>query len=155
PNGHPLMAFATATGPGTYRHNGANANPGHLSIHSPTVAPDGRIFLHSWVDRPYGASDSGSALSESWAAATSKDIGLAGRTLYLNGPAVAVVAGGRSGAVRAYNGANGSQLWSVATPTIDAVATIDPANGNIFVPAGSDDIYVVGLSINGAPLWPG
>src|SRR5262249_9116187 len=155
PNGHPLMAFAPATGPGPYRHNGADANPGHLSMHSPTIAPDGRIFLHSWVDRPYGATDSGAALTQTWAAATAADIGLGDPTLYMNGATLTVVAGGRSAGVKAYHGTSGAQLWSVATPTIDAVATIDPANGHIYVPAGSDDIYVVGLTINGTPLWSG
>jgi hypothetical protein len=153
PLGHPLMAFFVATGPGAYWHNGADAAPWHLGTHSPTVAPDGRIFLHAWVDRPYAGTDHGTYLTESWTAATATGCGLADPTLYVDGAQLLVVSAGRWGVVAAHDGQSGDELWSVGTPTIDATPTIDPANGNIYVGAGSDSIYVVGLDKYGQPLW--
>ena len=61
---NPLMAFNPATGPSTFWHNGANPNPNHLSMFSPTIVPDGRIFPHSWDDRPYAGTDDGTAITE-------------------------------------------------------------------------------------------
>ena len=37
----------------------------------------------------------------------------------------------------------------------DADATIDPANGNIYLPVGTGSIWVAGLDRNGDPLWFG
>ncbi|MGE0481926.1 MAG: PQQ-binding-like beta-propeller repeat protein [Phycisphaerae bacterium] len=155
PNGHPLMAFASTSGPASFRHNGLDPDPSRLGMHSPTVAPDGRIFLHAWVDRPYGATDLGTRLSQTWAASTASDSGLSEPSLYLDAGQLRVVATGRSGRVCMYNGATGAQLWNAVTPTIDATPTIDPANGNIYVGAGDADIWVVGLDKNGQPLWGG
>lgn len=154
PGGHPLMAFATATGPSSYRHNGADPNPWQLSMGSPKIAPDGRIFMHSWVDRPYAGLDSGYAISTAWAAATSANCGLSEPALYNDGGQLKVVVGARDGRVICYDGATGDEMWSVNTGAmIDTSVTIDPANGNIYVGAGDSSVYVVGLSKDGAPLW--
>lgn len=154
PNGHPLMAFATTSGPASFRHNGADAEPWKLSMGSPVVAPDGRIFMHSWVDRPYAGTDSGKAISTTWAAETRTDSGLADPSLYMDGDALRIIATGRNGVVYCFDGLTGELIWSRAVNVaMDASATIDPSNGNIYVPAGSDSVYVVGLDKNGQPLW--
>lgn len=156
PDGHPLMAFLTANGPSQFWHNGGNANPHHFQMDSPTVGPDDMIFLHAWMDRPFGATDNGGGLDESWVAAASGNTGHCDPTLYVTQNMTYVVVGGRSGGVRAYCHSfdcEGDELWIVDTPTIDAAGTIDPANGNIYFPAGSDDIWVVGLTIGGSPIW--
>lgn len=152
PLGHPLMAFAASSGPSSYWHNGTNPNPGQLGGFSPTVAPDGRIFLHSWNDRPYAGIDTGAAINAAWAAASSNS------TCY-NDPAIdaargRVITAGRSGTVRAYNLTGGGELWNIfAGAGSDATGTIDPATGNFYAPAGFDDIYIIGLSGSGAQLW--
>ncbi len=154
PDGHPLMAFLAAAGPSAFWHNGADAHPGHLSMHSPTIAPDGRIFLHSWVDRPYAGTDSGSAITETWAAATPAECGLADPSLYVDGGQLMVVISSRWGWIKAYDGVTGDELWATNIwATADADVTIDPANGNIYVGCGSDSIYVAGLDKYGFPLW--
>lgn len=154
PKGHPLMAFATSTGPASFRHNGGNVEPGHTSMISPTIAADGRVFLHSWVDRPYAATDTGSALVETWAAATGADCGYSDPALYDRNGQLYVVIAGRSGYVKAYNGATGAERWSrYVGYMMDASVTIDPSNGRIYVGAGSGSIYAVGLDIDGNPLW--
>ena len=33
--------------------------------------------------------------------------------------------------------------------------TIDPTNGNVYISAETNDIYVVGLDKDGDPLWSG
>ncbi|GMU83405.1 MAG: hypothetical protein AMXMBFR47_32750 [Planctomycetota bacterium] len=153
PAGHPLMAFAAATGPGNYWHNGDDFFPGHLSAHAPTIAPDGRIFLYDWVDRPYAGTDYGNAIRETWAAAAQTGCGLSDPSLYDDNGVLRVVSAGRWGVVASFDGVTGDLYWSVPTPTIDATPTIDPAGGNIYVAAGSDSIWVVGLSKTGLPLW--
>ncbi len=160
PNGHPLMAFASIGGPGTYRHNGLDAQPNLLGMHSPKIAPppDGRVFMHAWVDRPYAGTDSGSAIAQTWAAATSCGQTLADVAMYDGGGGASglrVVAAGRFGLLNCYNGATGAQVWSVAAPAMDASPTVDPANGRVFVPAGSDDVWVVAVDANGNALWGG
>lgn len=154
PGGFPLMAFATATGPGTFRHNGADPNPWQLSAGSPTVAPNGRIFMHSWVDRPYAGTDSGSAIATTWAAESYVGCGLADPALYQEGTSTRVVIGGRGGTLYCFDGASAELMWATVTGyTIDSPATIDPANGNVYVAAGSDSVAVVGVNKNGQQLW--
>lgn len=155
PNGHPLMAFTAVSGPAVFWHNGADPQPSNLSMHSATIAPDGRIFLHSWVDRPYAGTDFGNAISRTWAASTSTASGLSDPTLHLDDQGLLVVSGARFGAVIAHDGITGAELWRTTTPTIDATVTIDPATGNIYAPAGSGSISVVGLTRDGQPLWGG
>jgi outer membrane protein assembly factor BamB len=148
------MAFAAVSGPASYRHNGADPQPGHMGAYSPRVAADGRIFLHGWVDRPYAATDTGTYLMETWAAATSTSSGLSDPVLYQDGPTLMVISGARWGGIVAHHGATGAELWrTTVAATVDATATIDPANGNIYVGAGSDDIWIVGLNKSGQPLW--
>ena len=153
PNGHPLMAFSSAVGPSVFRHNGLDPNPWQLSMGSPTIAPDGRIFMHAWVDRPYAGLDNGTSIFTTWFAESRTDSGLAEPALYDDGGLLRVVIGGRNGWVYCFDGDTGEHIWSIYAATIDATATIDPANGNIYIPAGSDNAYVVGLSKDGVPLW--
>ncbi len=154
PGGHPLMAFLTSAGPSTFWHNGDNPDPSHLEMSSPTLAADGRIFLHGWVDRPYAGSDDGSTITEVWGAATPAECGLSDPALYEDEDSLRVVIGSRWGLIFCYDGNSGAELWSVAAGgLVDASATIDPDNGNIYVGAGDNDIYVVGLDQEGNPLW--
>jgi hypothetical protein len=155
PLGHPLMAFASITGPAQYRHNGTDGQPDNLTIYSPKVSPDGRIFLHAWVDRPYAGADNGNAITRTWAAATPSGSGLGDVALYNDAGTLKVIAGGRTGVVKCYNGTTGAELWSAMAPTIDASPTADPVSGHIYLPAGSDSIWAVGLDKNGGPLWAG
>lgn len=151
---HPLMAFLTATGPSTYWHNGGDPNPEHLGAYSPVVAADGRVFSHAWCDRPYAAADYGTYLSETWAASSGNCTCFNNPGLYVDGSQLLVITSGRCGDLRTYAGDSGLQLWSTSTGQgTDADVTIDPANGNIYVPAGSDSIYVVGVNKSGVSLW--
>jgi len=154
PGGHPLMAMPSSVGPTTFWHNGSNPQPDRLSMASPTITPDGRIFLHSWNDRPYAGTDTGSAINPAWAASTANDTCFNDPTIDAGVSPVRVVTGGRGGQVRSYNGATGAELWSVSTGAgTDATATIDPATGNIYLPAGFGSISIVGLTRDGASLW--
>jgi uncharacterized repeat protein (TIGR01451 family) len=151
---HPTMAFATTTGPSSYWSNASDPNPGQLGMGSPKIAPDGRIFLHAWGDRPYGGTDNGSSILTTWVAATSTTACLADPVLYNDSGQLKVVAGGRNGVVYCYDGATGAELWAVPTgQMIDTNPTINPSNGNIYVGAGGDSVYVIGLTKDGAPLW--
>ena len=154
PDGHPLMAFATPTGPSSFRHNGEASQPSHLEMDAPTIASDGRIFLHSWVDRPYAGTDMGSQIQETWAAATACQPGHSDPSLYQDGATLKVVVGSRTGSVYTYDGSTGDELWSAwCGAMIDATVTIDPSNGHIYVAAGADSIDVIGLDKDGNPLW--
>jgi len=152
PNGRPLMAFATATGPVTFRHNGADTVPGHLEMTNPVIAPDGRVFLHQWWQRPYAGTDVGNAVCETWAAQTHLDCLGVDVALYQDST-LCVVAGGQYGGVASYDGATGVELWRAAVPAVYSTVTIDPATGNIYVPSGEGDISINGLSRLGQPLW--
>lgn len=148
------MAFHSDTGPSVYWHNGADPSPTHLSMLSPTIDPDGRIFLHAWNDRPYGGTDTGTAILETWAASTSLSTCHNDPTLYVDGTDLMVVSPGRSQSIKAYDGVSGTEVWSVSIGAlIDANATIDPGDGNIYVGIGGSDIYVAGLDKEGNPLW--
>ncbi len=154
PNGFPLMAFHAAVGPSVFWHNGTDVNPSHLGAFSPKIAPDGRIFLHAWVDRPYAAEDLGASIVETWAAQTPADCGLSDPTLHVGGGQLQVVVGARYGAIIGYDGDTGSELWrQPVAGAVDAPATIDPISGNIYVGAGDSSIYVVGLDRTGNQLW--
>ncbi len=155
PNGHPLMAFETTIGPSVYWHNGGMAEPNNLAVVSPTIAPDGRIFLHPWNSKPHAGSDSGTDISEVWAAETLIKVCKGDISLYQDAGGLKVVAASRGGTVRAWDGATGAELWSVdATGAgVDASFSIDPGNGNLYVAGGFSDIYVIGLDIDGNNLW--
>jgi hypothetical protein len=151
---HPLMAFSTESGPGSFWHNGTDPQPDLIGGFSPKVAPDGRIFVNRWADRPYAATDYGDHLNTTWAADSDLHTGLAEFALYEDASGLRVVSGGRGGLIKAFDGATEAELWSVATGHFtDADTTIDPANGNIYLPMGYGDIVVTGLSKNGTPLW--
>ena len=80
-------------------------------MYSPTIAPDGRIFLHSWNDRPYAGMDNGTAITETWAAATALSACYSDPAIYLDGSDPIVVSGGRGGgSINAYNGTTGEEL---------------------------------------------
>ena len=152
---HPQMAFSAITGPSVYWHNGGDTNPASLGAWSPKVAPDGRVFTHGFCDDQIGAlTDDGIALHRTWWAATALDSCNNNPALFLETNRLLVVSGGRSGLVKAFDGNTGAEVWSVdeGHPT-DADATIDPSNGNIYLPAGFDSVFVVGLTSQGQPLW--
>jgi len=152
----PLMAFNSAIGPSSYWHNGADPNPLQMGAFSPTTASDGRIFLPEWNQRPRAAADSGTALTEVWSADKSFFEINSRPALYHDGAKLKVIAGGRSGLIKAFDGGivGTNELWSVnAGVMIDADPTVDPANGHIYVSAGESSIYVIGLDANGNNLW--
>ncbi len=154
--GHPLMAFAAATGPAVFWHNGANADPNEMSTGYPIIAPDGRIFLYRWGDRPYGGVDTGSAITHTWAAAVSNGTCYSGPAVYVYDAGandLRIVTGGRNQQIQSFNAATGALVWQTAARFVDAYVTVDPANGNIYVAGGTDDVYVIGLNRDGAPLW--
>ncbi len=155
PDGFPLMAFATVSGPASFRHNGSDPNPWKLSIGSPKILPDGRIFLGAWNDRPYGGTDDGSAILTTWDAASRTGCIKNEPAFYQDGSVLKVIAAGRDGRIYCFNGTTGTLIWSRTcnTGTTDASPTIDPSNGNIYVASGSDSIWVIGLNKNGNPLW--
>lgn len=152
PNGRPLMAFATAVGPAIFRHNGADTVPGHLERTNPVISPDGRVFLHRWWQRPHAGTDNGTTIHETWAAQTHLDCLGVDVSLYQDSN-LCVVAGGQYSGVASYDGTTGAELWRVATPSVYATVTIDPATGNIYVPGGEGDISIIGLNRLGQPLW--
>jgi len=150
---HPMMAFAASVGPSSYWHNGADPNPGQLSSGSPKIAPDGRIFAHAWNDRTYGGTDSGSAITTTWIAATIPSTCYNQPAIYQDGSVLKVITGGRSNAIVCYNGTTGAVIWSTNTGRgTDMDATVNPSNGNIYVGMGSGSIYVAGLTKDGAAL---
>ena len=59
-------AFASATGPSTYRHNGADIEPWDLAMLNPTIAADGRVFMHTWVGKFHAGQDNGAAIASVW-----------------------------------------------------------------------------------------
>ena len=157
-----VHGMETAVGPPAGRwDNTLDANL-HLSRTYPTIGPDGRIFLHQNADRPYAGTDlPGSMIMESWAAATPSACS-SDPALYQDGGTLKVIAAGWTSFVQCWDGdsAAGTELWVTATsaPT-RATPTIDPATGNIYVPAAEDtgDTYIVGLTKDGNPLpgWGG
>jgi outer membrane protein assembly factor BamB len=160
PSGHPLMAMAVDGGGLSYRHNGLMSEPWLVQMRSPTIAPDGRIFAHAWVNRPGAALDTGSELVDAWTATTGADCGNSDPTLFWVGGQLRVVIAGRNGWVRCYDGTTGSQLWarntysSPYTISLDATVTVDPATGNLFVGGfNSTRVFVVGLNSSGGLLW--
>lgn len=154
PNGHPLMAFASDTGPGSYRHNGGDLEPWHLSKISPTVGPYDLIYLHGWYEQAHAAMDSGSELSLAWAAEFSTPTGFSDPALHEGPYDLVVIQGDRGRDIFCWDGVTGDVVWNAfASGPIDASATIDPDNGNVYVAAGVDDIWIVGLDAHGLPLW--
>lgn len=154
PNGHPLMAFSTTAGPlAGYWHNGSSYDPYHMEMDSPTVGPYDQVFLHNWNGRPYGAADFGGYLDETWTSDFGDTMIHCDPTLYDYEGILLVVGAGRNGDLYAWDD-TGYLIWSAYVGvTMDATATIDPATGNIYLPAGDNSIYVVGSDILGNPLW--
>ncbi len=155
PGGFPLMAFATVSGPASFRHNGSDPNPWKLSTGNPKILPDGRIFLSMLNDRPYGGTDDGLAILTTWDAASQTGCMKNEPAFYQDGSVLKVIAAGRDGKIHCFDGTSGALIWSIAcnTGTTDASPTIDPSNGNIYVASGSDSIWVIGLDKDGNPLW--
>ncbi|MBN2513602.1 MAG: PQQ-binding-like beta-propeller repeat protein [Sedimentisphaerales bacterium] len=151
----PLMAFSPIDGPSIFRDNRYDINPEHLSLGSPLVCwDDGRIFAYSWDDRPYAAWDYGSDLGEVWAAPcqtyTCFNEPSLWTDMYGNKYLISI---GRGGFIMAFDD-YGNTLWDVPVPAgTDMTPTIDPDSGSIYAAVGMDHIYVVGLDINGYPLW--
>lgn len=151
----PLMAFATLDGPSAYRSNSAMAHPDHFQLGSPVICHnDQRIFSSQWCGKVYAASDNGSQISEVWAAPNSSGACTSEPSLWSNAEnGEVIVATGRDGILRAFDDFE-NELWSVSLPQgTDATPTVDPMSGNIYVAIGWDDIHIVGLNVNGNPLW--
>ena len=155
PLGRPLMAVATLSGSNITAHNGAMVDPDATSMCSPTVADDGRIFLHKWGEGPAAALDNGSStLSLAWQAATTIDNCFSDPVLFRVGGQLRAAATGRSGWMACWDGTSGAELWRVQTDyAADATPSADPANGHIYSGLGIGHIGVVGLDANGNPLW--
>lgn len=153
PTGSYLKAWAT-TAPGTVWDNWGDPTPSHLSKMSPTIGPGGRIVLHDWGGGVYAGTDSSVAIAQSWASATSADGHFSDPALYDDGGTLKVVGVGWNSAVKCWNGATGTELWSVATagPT-EASPTIDPAGGNVYFALGFDSVWVAGVDKDGNALW--
>lgn len=154
-SGARLMAFATADNPSNFWGNQSDPYPYHLEGASPVVCNnDGRIFSFSWNDRPYAGQDSGEIIAEVWAAPTSNSMCISNPSLWTNGEnGEVIISVGRDPHVRAYDDFE-NEVWVADIPEgTDATPTIDPDNGNIYVASGFGDIYIVGLDIDGNPLW--
>ncbi len=147
-----LMAFETAVGPSIFRDTAADTSS-MLNMNSPTISPDGRIWLHSWNETSYAGIDSGNAITQSWAAASTVYACYNDPSLYDDNGTLLVISGGRTNLIKCWNGDTGDQIWAAASINSDANATIDPENGNIYMPAGESSIYLVGLTKDGQPLW--
>ncbi|MEN6644616.1 MAG: PQQ-binding-like beta-propeller repeat protein [Armatimonadia bacterium] len=152
---HPLMAFGSESGPSLYWDNGMDPSDGEAAMGSPKVAPDGRVFAHSWNARPLSWADDGHALARCWAANERSQCLQGGPALSMLGNNLHVISGG-DGGVACFDGTNGECLWRARLPgkIANASPTIDPVTGNIYVPAeGNGSVYVIGLTGNGAALW--
>lgn len=150
---HPLMAFAASNGPALYWSNG-DTNWWKLSGTSPKVAADGRIFTHNFGDRPYGGTDNCTNISVTWSAASSVCSWIGAPALWQDTNGLVVVSGGRCIDLKAWDGTTGAELWTVQVPDrTHADPTIDPNNGNVYLPVGANSIWAVGLHKDGTPLW--
>ena len=149
-----LMAFDTAVGPVPFWDTSADAG-NKLDMVSPTISPDGRIWLHAWNDRPYAAIDSGTQINTAWSASSEVLATYSDPALYKVHGQLRVISGGRNGLIKCWDGTTQAELWSTATNAgmTDATPTIDPDNGNIYISSGENDIYVIGLDKEGQPLW--
>lgn len=151
---HPLMAFASVTGPSSYWHNGLDPDPNQLGAFSPKVAPDGRVFAHPWDDRPHAGTDSGTAISRTWSAASAVCECFSLPAIWTTASHTNVIASGRCGELKAFDGTTGGELWNVIHGlACDADPTVVPATGNVYLPVGTSSIKIVGVDANGAALW--
>lgn len=156
PEGHALMAFEAREGPGNFWHTGGSWDPSALQILSPTIAPDGRIFLHKWIGAPYAGCDYGYLIDLCWGGEIGANAGYSDPALYEDDEMLRVVIGGRHGEIYSFHGESGALLWSknlAGAGLLDASVTIDPSNGNIYVGVGDQDICVAGLDKEGNGLW--
>ena len=156
-------AWATAVGPGLptaplWWDNGADtADPRTLSTRCPVIAPDGRIFLHWWNNKVFAGTDNGTSITTSWEAAVDYKNCFSDVSLYEDAGQLRVVTTGRGSHVAMFDGAagtGGGQVWFYKTwQNTDATPTIDPDNGNIYVPVGlGGSTYIVGLDKDGNQL---
>lgn len=151
---HPLMAFAADNGPSSYWHNGADPGWKKLSSFSPKVAPDGRIFANQWNDRPSAGTDSGSAITVTWEAATRLCTCYSRVAIHPAGGKIHVLATGRCGWLGDFDGDTGAELWHVDFGGFtDGDPTVDPVTGRVYLPVGDGSIRIVGVDLQGAPLW--
>ncbi len=150
------MAFFSATGPGAYWGSSDNL----LSGRSPMVAPDGRIFLCPWNDRPYAGTDYGDSIPLTWSAGDGNNTCFIEPALYdYPGVGLRVVVSGRSDRIKSFNGTTGALVWSTSNNIgagTDVSPTIDPANGDVYCAYARGDngnVYVLGLNRDGNQLW--
>ncbi len=156
-SGGSLLAFDTADGPSMVRHNALDITPENLKYGSPVIGPQGRIYVHGWWDRPRAGTDNGTSIAETWQAKNPLGMLKNDAALFQDGAILKVISGGRDTNIKCFDGHTGDELWSISLgKVVDASVTIDPSNGNIYVGAGDNDIYVVGVDKNGNPLpgWP-
>src|SRR5262249_55363456 len=93
-------------------------------------------------------------LVTTWSAQSGLGEALSDPALFVDGGTLRIIGAGRIGLIKSYAGSTGAELWSALTGySTDADVTVDPANGNIYVPMGFDNIVVAGLDKNGNPLW--
>jgi len=166
-----LIGWPTDKGPGDSRNMASTddmefgwesdmlATPAHFQGRSPVVGPNGRIFLHQTGQSPHAAtSQAGVGFTEVWGADTAQNMAGQDVALYEDGDVLIVVGTGTGNTIKAWDGndavSGSNELWATAvTKGTRASATIDPTNGNIYVGAGLDDTYVVGLDKAGNVLW--
>lgn len=153
----PAKAWYTTGTPLANWDNSLDPVPGHMSQPSPVVGPDDVVYAHNWCGGIFGVQDNpGVALSEVFASATNTSNCYTTATLYQDGGTLKVIASGRAAWIKCWDAATGAELWATATGApggTDGEVTVDPNNGNIYAPAGWNDIAVVGLDKNGNPLW--
>ena len=150
-----LMAFETINGPSSYWHTGADTTSG-LKMMSPTISPDGRIWLHSWGGYMYAGTDYGDHISQTWQAETNIWACYSDPALYEDEGRLLVISGGRTNGIKCWDGDTQEEIWFAQTGNqtpVDASVTIDPENGNIYVGAGFESTFVIGLNKNGEALW--
>jgi hypothetical protein len=149
-SGASLMAIDTITGPSSFRGNQNDNFPGHFGYGSPVVQDKWMIYGFGWADGPYGAWDDGSDIYETWTSQYNSVPCYSEPALY----DYYVIACGRQNEICVYDAWNGSLAWTADTGyQTDMTPTVDPDTGNIYVAVGWDDIYVVGLDIDGSILW--
>jgi hypothetical protein len=149
-----LMAVSAKLGPGHPWNNSGDTHPEFFLGAGLKVAADGRIFGNHCESPVYAATNRGDRLSLVWTAATSPCACLGHAALWQGPEGLRVISGGRCGLIGAWNGVTGQELWMRDVPSgTDAGATIDPANGRIYLPLGFDNIWIAGLDKDGTPLW--
>lgn len=153
PGGTPLMAFSATAGPGTFRHNGGDADPADLEATHPVISPDGRIFMHRALGVPAAGVDDGASIHHAWIGTGPAVLAASDVSLFQRADGLQAVAVSRDGRLVAWDASSGAIRWAVDIPGGDATPTIDPQNGNVYAAIGEGDVYVAGVNASGQALW--